>query len=208
MAVVQFSTPAPKTEVPYTAINNQADVDLVDNAVKAMVQIGGATNPGDGINAATALLTSSFRATANHTFCMSTDGLRNSGVPTLGAIAAAKASAFGLETFGVIAIEDGFGALEPNFQAEYGPVVFGGGSVFVVQNTAEFASTIGFICLPSIDTELVGLEVVQVSQDLKNSVELIKDKATLVRAYLQPRNPTESGRILVRIETQEILLGR
>ena len=101
LAVVQFSTPAPKTEVPYTAINNQADVDLVDNAVKAMVQIGGSTNPGDGINAATALLTPSFRSTANHTFCMSTDGLRNSGVPSAGAIAAAKASAFGLKTFGV-----------------------------------------------------------------------------------------------------------
>lgn len=195
--MVQFSTPAPRIEVAYTIINNQTDVDIVENAVMAMVQIAASTNPGDGVVSATALLAPSFRATANQTFCMSTDGLLNSGVPTADAIAAAKASAFGLETFGVIAIEDGVGALESNFQAEYGPLVFGGGSVFVVRNTAEFASTVGFICLPNIDTELVGLEVVQVSQDLKNSVTLVEDKATLVRAYIQATDPSKSGRIQV-----------
>jgi Protein of unknown function (DUF1194) len=198
LAVVQFSTPAARTEVAYRVIRNETDLMAVDNAVLAMVQIGSSTNPGDGIVAATALLTPTYRATANQTFCMSTDGLRNSGVDTGSALDAAKTSAFRLEQFGVIAIEDGIGALESDFQAAYGPLVFGGGAVFVVRNTAEFASSVGFVCFPNIPTELVGLEVVQVSQDLTNSVALTQDKSTLVRAYIQPVGASPSGRIQVR----------
>ena len=169
----------------------------MDNAVKAMVQIRGNTNPGDGIVAATALLTPIYRETANQTFCMSTDGLRNSGVSTTSALDASKTSAFMLDSFGVIAIEDGSVAVEADFQAEFGPVVFGGGSVFVVRNTAEFASSVGFVCFPNIATELVGLEVVQVSQDLINSVELVQNKSTLVRAYIQSVDASNSGRVQV-----------
>jgi hypothetical protein len=204
LAVVQFSTPAPRIEVNYTIINNQADVDTVENAVKAMVQLNGNTNPGDGINLATSLLTPRFRATANQSFCMSTDGIRNAGASTAVAVTTSKTSSFGLDVFGVIAIEDVGFAVESDFQREYGPLVFGGGSVFVVRDTAEFANTVGFICLPNIDTELVGLEVVQVSQDLTNSVALVQDKATLVRAYIQPVDSSKSGRIQVCTESRAI----
>ena len=70
--------------------------------------------------------------------------------------------------------------------------------MFVVQNTAEFANTVGSVCFPGIDVELVGIEVVQVVQDLRNSVPLMEGKATLVRAYVQPVNQTQVGSVQVR----------
>lgn len=202
IAVVQFSTPSPRVEVPLTVINSKADVDNLVAAIQAIVQIGDSTNPGDGIALANDLFTSSAREGASQTFCMSTDGLVNSGQSPTTAINAAKAATFGLDRFGVIAIEDGFGALESDFQRAYNSLVFGGGAVFVVQNTAEFANTVGAVCFPNIDVELVGLEVVQVVQDLENSVALVEDKATLVRSYIQPVDPAQTGNIQVSLSQQ------
>ena len=160
----------------------QADINAIVAAVSGMSQIGGGTNPGDGINGATAHLGPNARNDADQSYCLSTDGVRNSGVTTSSALNAAKASAFGLDTFSVIAIEDPPFAFEADFIAEYGPLVFGGGAVFVVQNTVEFANTVGALCFP-VPLELVALEVTQASQDLENSVALVENKATLVRAY-------------------------
>lgn len=198
VAVVQFSEVV-RTEVPYTVIRSQADVDFVVNAVTAMVQLGFSTNPGDGIVTATDILRTSYRTSATQSFCLVTDGIRNDGVLPADAIAAAKASVFGLDRFGVIGIPDGTSVTESDFKAEYGSLVFpGNNTLYVLKNFAEFASSVGFICFPLLDTNLVGLEVVQVVQDLLNSVPLVRDKVTMVRAYFQPVDSAKSGRIQVR----------
>ena len=128
VAVVQFSTPFPRTEVPLTVINTQNDVDVVVAAINAMIQINSSNNPGDGISLATDLLSSSARPTASQTFCMSTDGLFNSGQLPATALNAAQLADFGLDRFGVIAIEDpNTYTYEDDFQREYDSLVFGGG---------------------------------------------------------------------------------
>ncbi len=191
VAVVQFSTSfgdASRVEVPYTVINTAADVTTVVNGVQGMSQIRGATNPGDGIRKATLHLGPHAQATANQGYCLSTDGLRNSGVSPSIALDEAKTSSFELDSFSVIAIEDPPNFFEADFESAYGGLVFGGGTVFVVRNAAEFATTVGSLCFPT-ELTLVGMEVVQVSQDLENSVPLIEEKTTVVRTYFEPMGP-------------------
>jgi hypothetical protein len=182
ITVVQFSSSA-KIEVPYMRILKQQDLDFVVDAVTNMVQINGGTGPGEGILTATSAIINLYRPSANQTFCLTTDGTRNTGTATATAIDIAKSSAFKLDTFSVIAIDAQ--GLQAIFEAEYGSLVFGGGDLFIAQNTVEFANTVGNLCFPG-SAELVGMEVTQVIQDLKNSVRLVAKKDTIVRTYFQP----------------------
>ena len=56
-------------------------------------------------------------------------------------------------------------------------------------STSEFSST-------RFDVELIGLEVVQATQDLANNVKLVKGKQTWVRAHLQQRDPATGPRVV------------
>jgi von Willebrand factor type A domain len=196
LAVIQYSEIV-RTEVPYTVIRNQQDVDQFVYLVLSMVQLKYSTNPGDGIVAASQLLNATYRPTALQSICLFTDGSSNDGVFPATAIAAAKTSAIRLDQFAVIALEDYYSNATV-LQAEYGPLVFGDGTLLVARNTVELASTVGSVCFPAGAMELVGMEVVQVSQDLLNSVPLISNKATLVRTYLQPVNAARKALIQVR----------
>ncbi|MBK1632383.1 hypothetical protein CKO31_16890 [Thiohalocapsa halophila] len=197
VAVVQFSGSA-RVEFPYRIIDSAADVSAAVAAVTGMSQIRGSTGPGEGIQAATGHMLPNARMTADQSFCLSTDGTTNTGTSVGTAISQAKSAGFGLDKFSVIAIED-----LPFFDAQraeshYGPHVFGGGTVFVVKNAVEFANTIGTLCLGE-PVKLVGLEVTQAVQDLENSVALVENKDTLVRAYLEPQNGTDPVKATARL---------
>lgn len=148
-----------------------------------MNQIRALTNPGDGILAADQIFSASARNDALQSICLSTDGTTNSGVSVGSAVATAQGSSYSLDSLSVLAIEDG-GFNAAVAQSHYGPHVFGGGQVFVVSSTTEFANIINLICFPN-NKKLVGLEVTQVVQDLKNSVPLISNKRTIVRTYVE-----------------------
>jgi von Willebrand factor type A domain len=196
LAVIQCSEIV-RTEVPYTVLRNQQDVDRFASLVLSMVQLKYSTNPGDCIVAAARLLTVTYNPNAIQSICLFTDGISNDGVLPADAIVAAKNSAIQLDQFGVIALEDYY-SNSTVLQAEYGPLVFGGGSLLVVKDSAELASTVGSVCFPGRAVDLVGMELVQVSQDLLNSAPLIKFKSTLVRTYIQPMNASKSALVQVR----------
>lgn len=184
LAIVQFAGNSTRVEVPYRLIASEADVMSVQTSLAAMTQLRGATNPGDGVNQAMALLNAAGNPMAQQSVCLATDGVRNSGADLPTALTNAQASPIGLDRFGVIAIEDPPSFFEADFQAEYGPLVFGGANVTVVRNAAEYANTVGGACLPSA-LRLVGLEVNQAIQDWSDSVQLIAGKTTYVRAHIE-----------------------
>lgn len=211
VTVVQFSGIA-QIEFPFTVISTQADLNPAKTAIGSLVQIGGSTGPGLGINAASQAISSVYRPTALQSFCPTTDGTTNTG-PSVGTtVNSAKASAFGLDSFSVIAIEDPSGKFDKNisscdamfthnvrilyltrkggafkadFERKYGPQVFNGGDVFTTRVFVEFANTVGALCFPN-DAALVGIEVTQTVQDLENSVSLVGKKPTIVHAYFEP----------------------
>jgi hypothetical protein len=74
--------------------------------------------------------------------------------------------------------------LADDFYDFYNPLVFGDGTVSVVINSVQIANSVGG-CM-SEAAKLVGLEVNQAIQDWKNSVQLIEDKTTYVRAHIEP----------------------
>lgn len=185
VAVIQFAS-GTRVEFPYRLIDSEADAQAAINEVQTMIQFQGATGPGNGINTATShLMANGVVPDDFQSYCMSTDGTRNTGATVGTAIGNAKAAAFGLDRYSVIAIEDPpwFDAADAN--SHYGPHIFGGGAVFVVNNFAEFASFVGSLCLGE-PLKLVGLEVTQAVQDLENTVKLVEKKKTLVRVYIEP----------------------
>ncbi|WP_199611333.1 DUF1194 domain-containing protein [Flocculibacter collagenilyticus] len=199
ISVVQFSG-STRIEFPYTLIDSEADAQAAISAVQGMSQFRSSTGPGNGINAATSHLTGVGALKDDfQSYCMSTDGTRNTGATVGDAISSAKTAAFELDRYSVIAIED-----PPFFDAgdaatHYGPHVFGGGAVFVVNNFTEFASFIGALCLGE-PLKLVGMEVTQVIQDLENKVKLVEKKKTLVRTYLEPKNGTDPVKATARLK--------
>ena len=184
VTVVQFASSSTRLEVPYTLISGEADVDNVVDQLLGMVQIQGLTNPGDGVERAMAILNANGNPAATQSICLATDGLPNAGVDVQAALVNGQASAIGLDRFGVIAVEDPPNFFAADFQAFYGPLVFGGANVTVVRNAAEFANTVGGACLPS-NLSLVGLEVNQAIQDWSDSVQMIEGKTTFVRAHVE-----------------------
>lgn len=199
VAVIQFSS-STRVEFPYRLIDSEADAQAAINAVRGMRQFGSATGPGTGINAATSHLTANGVLKSDfQSYCMSTDGTTNTGASVGSAISSAKGTAFTLDRYSVIAIEDPpfFDAADAN--GHYGPHVFGGGAVFVVNNFTQFASFVGALCLGE-PLKLVGMEVTQVIQDLENKVALVEKKKTLVRTYLEPKTGTDPAKATARLK--------
>lgn len=199
MAVVQFSSSA-RVEMAYRIINAQADINAAVSIINGMRQMNASTGPGEGIEVADNHLrgTSGILPEDFQSFCLSTDGTTNTGTSLSTALAGAKAAVYELDRFSVIGIEDPPFFYASDAQSHYGPHVFGGGAVFVVQNSTEFASTIGALCLGQ-PLKLVGLEVTQVIQDLENSINLIEHKDTLVRAYIEPVSGTDPVKAQARL---------
>ena len=185
VTLVQYANGVTQVHIPYTVINNEADIARLVAQVDAIVQIQGSTNPGDGIIRSSQVLAASGNASSQRVICLSTDGLTNSGV-SLGT-AASIAKANGVKKLSVLAIEDPPVFFESDFIAHYGPHVFGGGAVTVVKNSTEFANILGLTCLGD-PIELIGLEVTQAIQSWNNTVQVIEDKLTIVRAHVQTKD--------------------
>lgn len=184
--VVQYAETMTRLDVPYRLLASDIEANQVITQVGAIVQIGGGTNPGDGINAAAAELQLHATAADRTTICLSTDGLRNSGADVATALANARAATVPLDTFSVIAIEDPPDYFAADFHAFYDSLVFGDGAVSVVRNSLEFAAYVGATCFANEQVALVGLESVQTIQDLQDSVQMIAHKTTYVRVHSQP----------------------
>lgn len=173
-----------RVEIPLTAVGSDADRDALVGDIQAIQQIGSLTNPGDGIRLGTEQLLASGAPSTDWVLCMSTDGTANAGEDLASAVAFARSS--GVDKYSVVAIEDPPFVLGGELAAHYGPHVFGGGSVTVARNTAEFASLVGSSCLGNA-VELRALEVNQAVQDWHNAIALVEDKPTAVRAFVQTR---------------------
>jgi hypothetical protein len=185
VTIIQFAGSTTRVHIPYTVIDNDITVASLINQVDGIRQLGGSTNPGDGINSANSIFNASGNSSNQQVICMSTDGLPNAGANVPTALNTAKNSIISLDKFSVIAIEDPPSYYEPDFQDYYGPLVFGGGAVTVVRNSVEYANVLGSTCLPA-NIELVGIEVIQTIQDWNNSAPLVENKTTYVRAHIQP----------------------
>lgn len=183
--LVQYGNGMARVEVPYTIISSLNDANFISDQLLAMVQLGGARNPGDGINAAMEVLNTSGCSLAKQAICLSATGAPQAGADLAGVLAAAQSSPIGLDTFGVIAIERPGVFGETELLDTYGDLVFGGGGAAMAFGIVEFANAIGPACFGR-PVKLVGLEVIQSVQDWQNSVVLIEDKTTFVRAHLEP----------------------
>lgn len=181
IGVVQWSNNITRVEVPLTLIDSATAAQDVTDLVLAMVQIGGGTNPGDGIRAGTNELLANGDPTGEWILCQSTDGTLNQGESLATSTAFAQAS--GVDRYSVIAIEDG-GFTRETARSTYGPFLFGDGTVTVARNATEFANLFAGACL-NPPLEVVGLEVNQAVQSLDLSVPLVAEKSTVVRAFVQ-----------------------
>lgn len=202
VGVVQWSfvssSQRTRVEVPLTVLDNQPDVDSVVAQIQAMSQLGSSTNPGDGVRRGTDLLLAGGEqpAATDWVLCMSTDGTTNSGESL--ATAASYASANGVDKYSVIGIEDPPFENAASLRAHYSPHVFGGGSVTIARNAVEFANIIIGGCLGD-PVELRALEVNQSVQDWHNSVPVITNKATAVRAFVQVPAGAADQRVVGRL---------
>ncbi len=186
ITLVQYAGSSTNVEVPFTVINSTSDATSVANQISAISQLGGATNPGDGVNSAASILSVNARPNANQNICLSTDGIPNSGASIASAVASAMAS--GIDSFGVIGIRCPGIFEESNLNSVYDPLVFGGGGTTMVFSSAEFANAVGPACFGD-QIKLIGLEVIQSVQDWKNTATLIEGKLTYVRAHFEPADP-------------------
>lgn len=192
VSVIQWAADTPRVEIPLTNLDSKAALESVVASVGAIRQMNSGTNPGDGIRAGVNELALNGRVGAQRTLCMSTDGERNGGEALTSAIGYAKAK--DVDKYTVVAIEDGsFNAASAS--RAYGPYVFGGGTVTTARTTAEFTSLISGCVAES--SRLDALEVTQSVQDLDNTVPLVENKSTVVRAYLSKDGDTQrtSGRL-------------
>ncbi|MEZ4622706.1 MAG: DUF1194 domain-containing protein [Caldilineaceae bacterium] len=186
LMVIQYAESFTQLEVPYRLIASDADANAVLAQIAGITQIQGSTNPGDGINAAAGQIQANATAADDTIICLSTDGLPNAGADVATALTSAQGAAVPLDTFSVIAIEDPGFYTAVDFHNFYDPLVFGGGAVSVVANSTEFASVLGATCFDNEPVNLIALEAVQVIQDWQDSVQLIANKATYVRAHFEP----------------------
>ncbi len=193
IGVVQWSSDT-TVEFPLTQIDDQADLDAAKSALLGMAQKQGSTASGEGVYAGTAASLAGRRAGATPVHCMSTDGTLNSGRSLGDAVADAQAN--GIERYSVIGIDD-FGN-SASLRSFYGQHVFGGGAVTIARNTAEFATLIGGSCL-SPAVRLRALEVNQGIQDWTNSQPIVRDRKTVVRAFVDVPAGTPATRVTGRL---------
>lgn len=193
VAVVQYANNQTRVEVPYTLIASQADANAVIALVQNIQQMSGCTPVGAGVIHGISILQQSARPEASNNICLFTDGENNCGpgIPSAGNMQAA-----GVDLFGVLAMEDPPFYFEQDFVNIYSPFIFGGGQLTVVANAAAFANALGPTCFAP-PAKLVGLEVIQSVQDWENSVGLVKDKTTYVRAHIEPLDPQANPEFVV-----------
>lgn len=184
VTVIQYAGVSTRVEVAYRLIEDNADITQIIDQVDSISQIGGSTNPGDGIDRASTVFNMNGNTQNFNVICLSTDGLRNQGSAIETALDNAKNTPVDVNKFSVIAIEDPPNYYANDFHTVYDPLVFGGGTVTVVENAVAYANTVGGCLTDSV--ELIGLEVNQAIQDWNNSVVLIEGKRTYVRAHVQP----------------------
>ena len=106
ITVVQFASGITRIEIPYTIIDPGTDIDALLDQIEAISQIGGLTNPGDGINTAMAhfeatIPTDRINSGSSQSICLSTDGFPNSGADTQTARDNAIASSLGLDRLSI-----------------------------------------------------------------------------------------------------------
>ena len=193
IGVVQWSSDT-TVEFPLTQIDDQADLDAAKNALLNMSQKQGSTASGEGVYAGTAASVAGRRPGAQPVHCMSTDGTLNAGRSLGGAVADAKAN--GIARYSVIGIDD-FGN-SASLRSFYGQHVYGGGAVTIARNTAEFATLIGGSCL-SPAVRLRALEVNQGVQDWQNTQAIVRDRKTVVRAFVDVPAGTPATRVTGRL---------
>ena len=193
IGVVQWASDT-TVEFPLTQIDDQADLDAAKNALLGMVQKQASTASGEGVYAGTAASVAGRRPGATPVHCMSTDGTLNEGRSLDGAVADAKAK--GIERYSVIGIDD-FGNTAA-LRSFYGQYVYGGGAVTIARNTAEFATLIGGSCL-SPAVRLRAMEVNQGIQDWSNSQPVVRDRKTVVRAFVDVPPGTPATRVTGRL---------
>ena len=206
ISIVQYAGSMTRTELGYRIPQSSSDLDNIISIVNAIVQIGGLTNPGDGINTATNLLSANYGtyASSYQRYCLFTDGIRNGGASVESAISTAKNANFGLDSFAVLAILDG-GLTETDFYFAYGSLVFEG-NVVVFSGATEFANAVAPMCFAKNEDvhELVALEVTQATQDLNNGIPLIRGKRTMVRAYIKsPTSATSQLPLTIRLRGKD-----
>ena len=61
VTLVQYAGVSAPVEVPFTLISSEADAISITSQISAITQLGGGTNPGDGVNAALVVLNASGR---------------------------------------------------------------------------------------------------------------------------------------------------
>lgn len=192
-------------EVPLTVLDSPGAVNAVVAQIEGINQIGDATNPGDAIRAGTDHILNAGRSADTSSLCMSTDGPNNAGESTASAVSYAQSS--GIDRLSVVAIEDG-SFDEAAARANYGPHVFGGGTVTVARNTSEFPGLIAGCVNEAL--EVVALEVTQSVQNWDHDVPLVIGKDTVVRAFVQA-TPGEAasttGRLRAFVGDQELAGG-
>ncbi len=193
VGLVQWSTNA-VVQVPLTVLDSEATLNSVIAQVQAVPRMGDLTGPGVGMQTSTAHLTAAGRNDADWSVCMSADGTTNTGPAISGAAAAAQSA--GVDKFSVIGIVDGSNG--PSLQSHYAPTVFGGGTFTLARNNVEFASLIVGACVNE-PVELAGLEVNQSIQSWKNTVPLVEDKPTVVRAFVQVKDGQDPQRVHGRL---------
>jgi hypothetical protein len=187
-----------RVEVPLTLISDQASVDGLVASIQGMAQLASLTNPGDGIRTGTNMLLGGGASPSDTDWilCMSTDGVTNSGESLASATAFARASQ--IDKYSVIGIEDPGFADAATLRAHYNPHVFGDGAVSVARNSIEFANFIAGACLGK-PVQLRALEVNQSIQDWQNSIPLITNKETGVRAFVQVPTGEPDQRVVGRL---------
>lgn len=175
-----------RVEVPYRLVRSEADADALADAVDAILPLGGAATPGDALAQAGVVLASSARPDAGQIVC-----LLASGPPTVGmdiVTGSDQARSNGIDRLAIAAVD------EPDYatvRAAYKPAVFGGGTIAIVSSVFELGSWTATGCLMR-RVKLEALEVTQSIQDLENSVPLVADKITYVRAHVRPASGTTS----------------
>jgi len=184
-----------RIEIPITNISDaQSRAGLVSE-INAIAQIGASTNPGDGIRTGTEELMRTNRD-SNWNLCMSTDGVLNAGESLASATAFAQAS--GVDRYSVIGIEDPGLATAQDLRNAYEPHVFGDGGVSIARNSTEFASLITGTCINEA-IQVVGIEVTQSIQTLSNTIPLVADKTTVVRAFAEVPAGESARRVAPRL---------
>jgi hypothetical protein len=179
-----------RLEIPLTEFNDGPSRQAFVDALLAIPQIGQLTNPGDGVRAGTDHLLEVGRPDSERYLCLSTDGSTNSGETLASATNYAQSN--GIDRFSVIALEDAPWFDAQTAQTHYGPHVFGGGTVTFARNVPEFANLIIGGCVNEA-LELVGLEVNQAVQDWNASVPLVSERPTVVRAFVQTPEGSDSA---------------